>query len=110
MPSSVSQDNKTKTWPPKAPWQHPSPLPSTLPGPSAPLYAVASPGSQWSDTMQMLQSPVWAATSDCSAAASFAYVQTPPQPPPPPAHKAAPKGFKAFPGKAEHRPAYLPQY
>uniref|UniRef100_A0A4W2E3K2 Granule associated Rac and RHOG effector 1 n=1 Tax=Bos indicus x Bos taurus TaxID=30522 RepID=A0A4W2E3K2_BOBOX len=106
----VNQDNKTKTWPPKAPWQHPSPLPSTLPGPSAPLYAVASPGSQWSDTMQMLQSPVWAATSDCSAAASFAYVQTPPQPPPPPAHKAAPKGFKAFPGKAERRPAYLPQY
>ncbi|XP_069406429.1 granule associated Rac and RHOG effector protein 1 [Ovis canadensis] len=105
----VNQDNKTKTWPPKAPWQHPSPLPSTLPGPSAPLYAVASPGSQWSDPMQMLQSPVWAATSDCSAA-SFAYVQPPPQPPPPPAHKAAPKGFKAFPGKAERRPAYLPQY
>ena len=93
MPSSVSQDNKTKTWPPKAPWQHPSPLPGTLPGPSAPLYAVASPGSQWSDTMQMLQSPVWAATSDCSAAASFAYVQTPPQPPPPPAHKAAHKAL-----------------
>ncbi|XP_024898355.1 uncharacterized protein KIAA0355 homolog isoform X3 [Pteropus alecto] len=105
----VNQDNKTKTWPPKAPWQHPSPLPSTLPSPSAPLYAVASPGSQWNDTMQMLQSPVWAATSDCSAA-SFTYVQTPPQPPPPPAHKAASKGFKAFPGKAERRPAYLPQY
>ncbi|KAB1274624.1 hypothetical protein Cadr_000011497 [Camelus dromedarius] len=105
----VNQDNKTKTWPPKAPWQHPSPLPGTLPGPSSPLYAVASPGSQWNDTMQMLQSPVWAATSDCSAA-SFTYVQTPPQPPPPPAHKAAPKGFKAFPGKAERRPAYLPQY
>lgn len=105
----MNQDNKTKTWPPKAPWQHPSPLPSTLPSPSAPLYAVTSPGSQWNDTMQMLQSPVWAATSDCSAT-SFAYVQTPPQPPPPPAHKAAPKGFKAFPGKAERRPAYLPQY
>ncbi|XP_051702698.1 granule associated Rac and RHOG effector protein 1 isoform X2 [Oryctolagus cuniculus] len=105
----MSQENKTKTWPPKAPWQHPSPLPSTLPSPSTPLYAVASPGSQWNDTMQMLQSPVWAATSDCSAA-SFSYVQTPPQPPPPPAHKAAPKGFKAFPGKAERRPAYLPQY
>ncbi|XP_054529254.1 granule associated Rac and RHOG effector protein 1 isoform X3 [Pan troglodytes] len=105
----VNQDNKTKTWPPKAPWQHPSPLPSTLPSPSAPLYAVTSPGSQWNDTMQMLQSPVWAATNDCSAAA-FSYVQTPPQPPPPPAHKAAPKGFKAFPGKGERRPAYLPQY
>uniref|UniRef100_A0A8C2VX67 Granule associated Rac and RHOG effector 1 n=1 Tax=Chinchilla lanigera TaxID=34839 RepID=A0A8C2VX67_CHILA len=105
----MNQDNKTKTWPPKAPWQHPSPLPSTLPSPSAPLYAVASPGSQWNDTMQMLQSPVWAATNDCNAA-SFTYVQTPPQPPPPPAHKAAPKGFKAFPGKAERRPAYLPQY
>lgn len=105
----VNQDNKTKTWPPKAPWQHPSPLPSTLPSPAAPLYAVASPGSQWNDTMQMLQSPVWAAASDCSTT-SFTYVQTPPQPPPPPAHKAAPKGFKAFPGKAERRPAYLPQY
>ncbi|XP_064130148.1 granule associated Rac and RHOG effector protein 1 isoform X3 [Loxodonta africana] len=105
----MNQDNKTKTWPPKAPWQHTSPLPSTLPSPSTPLYAVASPSSQWNDTMQMLQSPVWAATSDCSAA-SFTYVQTPPQPPPPPAHKAAPKGFKAFPGKAERRPAYLPQY
>ncbi|XP_034879378.1 uncharacterized protein KIAA0355 homolog isoform X2 [Mirounga leonina] len=105
----MNQDNKTKTWPPKAPWQHPSPLPSTLPSPSAPLYAVAGPGSQWNDTMQMLQSPVWAASSDCSTA-SFTYVQTPPQPPPPPAHKAAPKGFKAFPGKAERRPAYLPQY
>uniref|UniRef100_A0A8C6MXJ6 Granule associated Rac and RHOG effector 1 n=1 Tax=Mus spicilegus TaxID=10103 RepID=A0A8C6MXJ6_MUSSI len=105
----VNQDNKTKTWPPKAPWQHPSPLPSTLPSPAAPLYAVASPGSQWNDTMQMLQSPVWAAASDCNTT-SFTYVQTPPQPPPPPAHKAAPKGFKAFPGKAERRPAYLPQY
>ncbi|XP_058281528.1 granule associated Rac and RHOG effector protein 1 isoform X2 [Hylobates moloch] len=105
----MNQDNKTKTWPPKAPWQHPSPLPSTLPSPSAPLYAVTSPGSQWNDTMQMLQSPVWAATNDCSATA-FSYVQTPPQPPPPPAHKAAPKGFKAFPGKGERRPAYLPQY
>ncbi|XP_005368492.1 uncharacterized protein KIAA0355 homolog [Microtus ochrogaster] len=105
----VNQDNKTKTWPPKAPWQHPSPLPSTLPSPAAPLYAVSSPGSQWNDTMHMLQSPVWAATSDCNAT-SFTYVQTPPQPPPPPAHKAAPKGFKAFPGKAERRPAYLPQY
>ncbi|XP_036877481.2 granule associated Rac and RHOG effector protein 1 isoform X5 [Manis javanica] len=105
----VNQDNKTKTWPPKAPWQHPSPLPSTLPSPSTPLYAVSSPGSQWNDTMQMLQSPVWAATSDCSAA-SFTYMQTPPQPPPQPAHKAVPKGFKAFPGKAERRPAYLPQY
>lgn len=60
--------------------------------------------------MQMLQSPVWgAATSDCNTT-SFTYVQTAPQPPPPPAHKAAPKGFKAFPGKAERRPAYLPQY
>lgn len=105
----VNQDNKTKTWPPKAPWQHPSPLPSTLPGPGAPLYAVTSPGSQWNDTMQMLQSPVWAAGSDCGTA-SFSYVQTPPPPPPPAAHKAAPKGFKAFPGKAERRPAYLPQY
>ncbi|XP_052021652.1 granule associated Rac and RHOG effector protein 1 isoform X2 [Apodemus sylvaticus] len=105
----MNQDNKTKTWPPKAPWQHPSTLPSTLPSPAAPLYAVASPGSQWNDTMQMLQSPVWAAASDCNTT-SFTYVQTPPQPPPPPAHKAAPKGFKAFPGKAERRPAYLPQY
>lgn len=105
----VNQDNKTKTWPPKAPWQHPSPMPSTLPSPVAPLYAVASPGSQWNDTMQMLQSPVWAAANDCNTT-SFTYVQTPPQPPPPPAHKAAPKGFKAFPGKAERRPAYLPQY
>ncbi|KFO30024.1 Putative protein KIAA0355 [Fukomys damarensis] len=105
----MNQDNKTKTWPPKAPWQHPSPLPSTLPSPSAPLYAVTSLGSQWNDTMQMLQSPVWAATNDCNAT-SFTYMQTPPQPPPPPAHKAAPKGFKAFPGKAERRPAYLPQY
>lgn len=105
----VNQDNKTKTWPPKAPWQHPSPMPSTLPSPAAPLYAVASPGSQWNDTVQMLQSPVWAAANDCNTT-SFTYVQTPPQPPPPPAHKAAPKGFKAFPGKAERRPAYLPQY
>ncbi|XP_048185716.1 granule associated Rac and RHOG effector protein 1 isoform X2 [Perognathus longimembris pacificus] len=108
----MNQENKTKTWPPKAPWQHPSPLPSTLPSHGTPLYAVASPGSQWNDTMQMLQSPVWAATSDCSAT-SFTYVQTPPPQPPaptPPAHKAAPKAFKAFPGKAERRPAYLPQY
>ncbi|XP_007956145.1 granule associated Rac and RHOG effector protein 1 [Orycteropus afer afer] len=105
----MNQDNKTKTWPPKAPWQHSSPLPSTLPSPSTPLYAVANPSSQWNDTMQMLQSPVWAATSDCSTA-SFPYVQPPPQPPPSPAHKAASKGSEAFPEKAEHRPAYLPQY
>ncbi|XP_075393767.1 granule associated Rac and RHOG effector protein 1 isoform X1 [Tenrec ecaudatus] len=105
----VNQDNKTKTWPPKAPWQHSSPLASTLPSPSTALYTVASPSSQWNDTMQMLQSPVWAATSDCGAA-SFPYVQPPQQPPPPPAHKAAPKGFKAFPGKADRRPTYLPHY
>ncbi|RMC08953.1 hypothetical protein DUI87_13949 [Hirundo rustica rustica] len=105
-----SQDNKTKTWPPKAPWQHTSSVPSTLPSQSASLYPMSSPVSQWSDTMQMLQAPMWA--SDCSPAAgissSFAYAQQQSQQAS--QHKQINKGFKSFPVKHERRPSYLHQY
>ncbi|KAI1235350.1 hypothetical protein IHE44_0002209 [Lamprotornis superbus] len=105
-----SQDNKTKTWPPKAPWQHTSSVPSTLPSQSTSLYPMSSPVSQWSDTMQMLQSPMWA--SDCAPAAgissSFAYAQQQSQQAS--QHKQINKGFKSFPVKHERRPSYLHQY
>ncbi|XP_075432493.1 granule associated Rac and RHOG effector protein 1 [Ascaphus truei] len=112
----LNQENKTKTWPPKAPWQHSSPLSNTLPNQSSSLYQMTNPVSQWNDTMQILQSPVWSTGSDC------------PPPPPPPAgisstfayaqqqsqqasqHKQLNKGFKSFPMKHERRPSYLHQF
>ncbi|XP_062356045.1 granule associated Rac and RHOG effector protein 1 isoform X3 [Cinclus cinclus] len=107
-----SQDNKTKTWPPKAPWQHTSSVPSTLPSQSTSLYPMSSPVSQWSDTMQMLQSPMWA--SDCAPAAgissSFTYAQQQQQSQQASQHKQINKGFKSFPVKHERRPSYLHQY
>ncbi|XP_029464229.1 uncharacterized protein KIAA0355 homolog [Rhinatrema bivittatum] len=116
----LNQDNKTKTWPPKAPWQHSSLHTNTLSTQSASLYQMANPVSQWNDTMQILQSPVWSLANDCAPSAgvssSFAYAQQPPsqqQPPPPPQasqHKAMNKGFKPFPVKHERRPSYLHQY
>jgi len=106
-----SQENKTKTWPPKAPWQHASSSSShALPAPSAPLYPVSGAGGQWSDAVHVLPPPVWAAAGDCTPApgisASFAYAQ----PPPPSQHKPINKGFKSFPVKHERRPSYLHQY
>ncbi|KAI1904288.1 hypothetical protein AGOR_G00004130 [Albula goreensis] len=119
-----SQDCKMKTWPPKAPWQHSSPHTNTLPNASSSLYQMTIPSSQWGDSIQMLQSPVWSTASDCSAPAGissgFPYAQQPqPQPatqqaaaPQQPAsqHKPISKGFKSFPLKHEHRPSYLHQY
>ncbi|XP_033929527.1 uncharacterized protein KIAA0355-like isoform X2 [Melopsittacus undulatus] len=103
-----NQDKKTKTWPPKAPWQHPSSVMNTLPSQNTPLYSMSSPISQWSDAMQILQSPMWASANDCTPAAglssNFAYVQQQQQ-------KQMNKGFKTFPVKHEHRPSsYLHQY
>ncbi|XP_026547302.1 uncharacterized protein KIAA0355-like [Notechis scutatus] len=105
-----NQDNKTKTWPPKAPWQH------TQSGQNMSLYQLSSPASHWNDAMQMLPSPVWSSANDCppptGMASPFAYTQQPPQSPPLPLaqHKQGHKGFKPFPGKHERRPSYLPQY
>ncbi|OPJ77933.1 hypothetical protein AV530_014955 [Patagioenas fasciata monilis] len=108
-----SQDNKTKTWPPKAPWQHTSSVTNTLPGQSASLYPMSSPVSQWSDTMQILQSPVWAAANDCAPAAgissNFAYAQQQQSQQQASQHKPMNKGFKSFPVKHERRPSYLHQ-
>uniref|UniRef100_A0A8C9S175 Granule associated Rac and RHOG effector 1 n=1 Tax=Scleropages formosus TaxID=113540 RepID=A0A8C9S175_SCLFO len=95
-----NQDSKTKTWPPKAPWQHSAPHMNTLPNPSSSLFQMSIPSSQWSDTMQLLQSQVW-----CS--------QQQQQPPPPASvsqRKPVSKGFKSFPLKHEHRPSYQPQF
>ncbi|XP_054696645.1 granule associated Rac and RHOG effector protein 1 isoform X2 [Grus americana] len=109
-----NQDNKTKTWPPKAPWQHTSSVTNTLPGQSTSLYPMSSPVSQWSDTMQILQSPVWAAANDCAPAAgissNFAYAQQQQSQQQASQHKQMNKGFKSFPVKHERRPSYLHQY
>ncbi|XP_010073224.1 PREDICTED: uncharacterized protein KIAA0355-like, partial [Pterocles gutturalis] len=106
-----NQDNKTKTWPPKAPWQHTSSVTNTLPGQSTSLYPMSSPVSQWSDTMQILQSPVWAAANDCAKKNSnFAYAQQQQQSQQASQHKQMNKGFKPFPVKHERRPSYLHQY
>ncbi|CAB1339226.1 unnamed protein product, partial [Coregonus sp. 'balchen'] len=66
MGDDNNQDSKTKTWPPKAPWQHSAHTQhNTMPNPSSSLYQMNIPSSQWSDSMQMLQSPVWSTASDC---------------------------------------------
>ncbi|KAI1889484.1 hypothetical protein AGOR_G00163350 [Albula goreensis] len=113
-----SQESKTKTWPPKAPWQHSSPHTNTLPNPGSSLYQMSIPSSQWSDSMQILQSPVWSTASDCPPS-GFPFSQQPSQQQqqqgsaqqrPGPQHKPINKGFKSFPFKHEHRPSYLHQY
>uniref|UniRef100_A0A3P8XQC0 DUF4745 domain-containing protein n=1 Tax=Esox lucius TaxID=8010 RepID=A0A3P8XQC0_ESOLU len=107
-----SQDSKTKTWPPKAPWQHSAHTQhNTMPNPSSSLYQMNIPSSQWSDSMQMLQSPVWSTASDCSPSTGISsgfspYTQQQQQQ----QHKPISKGFKSFPIKHEHRPSYLHQY
>nr|XP_006641221.1 PREDICTED: uncharacterized protein KIAA0355 homolog [Lepisosteus oculatus] len=107
-----SQDCKTKTWPPKAPWQHSSPHAGALPGQSAALYQMAIPASQWGESVTMLQSPVWSTAGDCPAPSAISPGFPYAQPPPPPAsqHKPGSKGFKSFPLKHERRPSYLHQY
>uniref|UniRef100_A0A668AAH5 Granule associated Rac and RHOG effector 1 n=1 Tax=Myripristis murdjan TaxID=586833 RepID=A0A668AAH5_9TELE len=110
---SAPQDSKTKTWPPKAPWQH-STHTNTMPNPSSSLYQMnIPPSSQWSDSMQMLQSPVWSTASDCSPStgisSGFPFTQQQQQQQQQ-QHKPMTKGFKSFPLKHEHRPSYLHQY
>lgn len=109
------QDNKTKTWPPKAPWQHTSPVTNTLPSQSTSLYQMSNPVSQWNDTMQILQSPVWSTANDCAPStgisSSFAYAQQQQSSQQQASqHKQINKGFKSFPVKHERRPSYLHQY
>ncbi|KAK7913505.1 hypothetical protein WMY93_013716 [Mugilogobius chulae] len=77
-----NQESKTKTWPPKAPWQHSNTHTNTMPNPSSSLYQMnIPPSSQWSDSIQMLQSPVWSTASDCSSASGissgFPFTQQP---------------------------------
>ncbi|XP_065423284.1 granule associated Rac and RHOG effector protein 1 isoform X6 [Chrysemys picta bellii] len=111
----LNQDNKTKTWPPKAPWQHSSSITNTLPNQSTSLYQMSNPVSQWNDTMQILQSPVWSTANDCAPStgisSNFAYAQQQHSPQQQTSqHKQLNKGFKSFPVKHERRPSYLHQY
>nr|XP_008122368.2 PREDICTED: LOW QUALITY PROTEIN: uncharacterized protein KIAA0355-like [Anolis carolinensis] len=66
-----NQENKTKTWPPKAPWQHTLPNPGLslfqMTGPAGASSGTASAG-QWNDALQILQSPVW--SNDCAPSSS----------------------------------------
>ncbi|XP_028811831.1 granule associated Rac and RHOG effector protein 1 [Denticeps clupeoides] len=109
------QDSKTKTWPPKAPWQHSSHA-NTMPNPSSSLFHMTIPSTQWGDSMQMLQSPVWSTASDCppssGMSSSFPFTQQQQQQQQQATQHKQPisKGFKSFPLKHEHRPSYLPQY
>uniref|UniRef100_A0A671RCS0 DUF4745 domain-containing protein n=1 Tax=Sinocyclocheilus anshuiensis TaxID=1608454 RepID=A0A671RCS0_9TELE len=108
-----NQDSKTKTWPPKAPWQHSSHT-NTMPNPSSSLYQMTIPSSQWGDSMQMLQSPVWSTANDCppssGISSGFPFTQQQQQQQQVSQHKILSKGFKTFPLKPEHRPSYLHQY
>ncbi|XP_058243899.1 granule associated Rac and RHOG effector protein 1-like isoform X2 [Hemibagrus wyckioides] len=113
-----NQESKTKTWPPKAPWQH-STHSNTMPNPSSSLYQMTIPSSQWGDSMQMLQSPVWSTANECSPSSGLSsgfpfpqqqQQQQPQQQQQVSQHKALSKGFKNFPLKPEHRPSYLHQY
>uniref|UniRef100_A0A674B1Y3 Granule associated Rac and RHOG effector 1 n=1 Tax=Salmo trutta TaxID=8032 RepID=A0A674B1Y3_SALTR len=107
-----NQESKTKTWPPKAPWQHSAHTQhNTIPNPSSSLYQMNIPSSQWSDSMQMLQSPVWSTASDCPPSTGISSGFSPyTQQHQPQQHKPISKGFKSFPIKHEHRPSYLHQY
>ncbi|MEQ2204666.1 hypothetical protein XENOCAPTIV_016664, partial [Xenoophorus captivus] len=87
--------------------------------PSPPLHHIGDdnqmnlpPSSQWSDSMQMLQSPVWSNASDCSTSTgiSSGFPFTQQQQPQQQQHKPMTKGYKSFPLKHEHRPSYLHQY
>ncbi|XP_061132065.1 granule associated Rac and RHOG effector protein 1-like [Syngnathus typhle] len=115
-----NQDSKTKTWPPKAPWQHSAHGGGGGGGvtnPSSSLYHqmnLAPPSSsQWSDSLQMLQSPVWAAGGgDCSPSAAaisspFPFGQQQQQQQ---QQLKGIKAFKSFPLKHEHRSSFLHQY
>ncbi|XP_051884384.1 granule associated Rac and RHOG effector protein 1-like [Pristis pectinata] len=106
----LSQDNKTKTWPPKAPWQHLASLTNTMPNPGTSLYQVTNPVSQWNDSMQMLQSAVWSTATDSSPStgisSNFSYSQQQQAS----QHKTMNKGFKSYPMKQERRQSYLHQY
>ncbi|XP_045061968.1 granule associated Rac and RHOG effector protein 1 [Coregonus clupeaformis] len=120
MGDDNNQDSKTKTWPPKAPWQHSAHTQhNTMPNPSSSLYQMNIPSSQWSDSMQMLQSPVWSTASDCPPSTGISsgfspYTQQQQQQQQQQhqqqQHKPISKGFKSFPIKHEHRPSYLHQY
>ncbi|XP_023675812.2 granule associated Rac and RHOG effector protein 1-like [Paramormyrops kingsleyae] len=118
-----SQDSKMKTWPPKAPWQHPSHHTNTLPSTRSSLYSMPVPNSQWADSMQVLQSTVWSAPGGCSPSSGFPYGRQQAQQPQTtqsgmqqqqqqqaPQHKPPSKSFKPFSQKQEHRPSYLHQY
>ncbi|XP_049574728.1 granule associated Rac and RHOG effector protein 1 [Syngnathus scovelli] len=110
-----NQDSKTKTWPPKAPWQHSGHGGGGVTNPSSSLYHqmnLAPPSSsQWSDSLQMLQSPVWAAGGgDCSPSTAaisspFPFGQQQQQ-----QQLKGIKTFKSFPLKHEHRSSFLHQY
>ncbi|XP_037103138.1 LOW QUALITY PROTEIN: granule associated Rac and RHOG effector protein 1-like [Syngnathus acus] len=114
-----NQDSKTKTWPPKAPWQHSAHGGGGggVTNPSSSLYHqmnLAPPSSsQWSDSLQMLQSPVWAAGGgDCSPSAAaisspFPFGQQQQQQQ---QQLKGIKAFKSFPLKHEHRSSFLHQY
>ncbi|XP_062860968.1 granule associated Rac and RHOG effector protein 1-like [Trichomycterus rosablanca] len=110
-----NQESKTKTWPPKAPWQHSSHS-NTMPNPSSSLFQMSIPSSQWGESMQMLQSPVWSTASECPPSSggltsSFPFAQQQPQQQQQVSqHKAPSKSFKNFPPKPENRPSYLHQY
>ncbi|GCC20141.1 hypothetical protein chiPu_0018764 [Chiloscyllium punctatum] len=113
----LTQDNKTKTWPPKAPWQHSTSLTNTMPNPGTSLYQIVNPVSQWNDSMQILQSPVWSTTNDNSAStaisSSFSFTQQQQQQSQQQQvsqHKTMNKGFKSYPIKQERRQSYLHQY
>ncbi|XP_048402657.2 granule associated Rac and RHOG effector protein 1-like isoform X1 [Stegostoma tigrinum] len=113
----LTQDNKTKTWPPKAPWQHSTSLTNTMPNPGTSLYQIVNPVSQWNDSMQILQSPVWSTASGNSAStaisSSFSFTQQQQQQPQQQQvsqHKTMNKGFKSYPVKQERRQSYLHQY
>ncbi|XP_072926570.1 granule associated Rac and RHOG effector protein 1 [Hemitrygon akajei] len=109
----LSQDNKTKTWPPKAPWQHLASLSNTLPNAGSSLYQMSSPGTQWNESMQMLQATVWSTGTDSSPSpgisSTFTYNQQQQQQQAS-QHKPMNKGFKSYPMKQERRQSYLHQY
>ncbi|XP_061670689.1 granule associated Rac and RHOG effector protein 1-like isoform X1 [Syngnathoides biaculeatus] len=108
-----NQDSKTKTWPPKAPWQ-PS-AHGAVTNPSSSLYhqmnlPPPSSSSQWSDSMQMLQSPVWSAAGGGDRSPSAGAISSPFPFAQQQQQLKGMKAFKSFPLKHEHRSSFLHQY
>ncbi|KAJ8281364.1 hypothetical protein GJAV_G00066770 [Gymnothorax javanicus] len=87
-----NQENKTKTWPPKAPWQHCAPHSNTLPNPGSSLHQQQHQHQQQQRPVQLQQPRPDEQLRGASE------------------HKPICEAFKSLSFKQEHQPSFLHQY